>query len=166
MAQWILSVAGRQRETIQRPSCCDRKMSKDTYLCSMNHDDIEFYKGLALYILPDGVTNYFDLVDFCEEPASKADQLYKKELHLYLDERDNRPDGFAGVRPNGFTEEKKILDFPVRNRRTVLHLRRRRWLTTDGRNAIVELSETAKIAYEGTAYSKELALFLKRADGQ
>jgi hypothetical protein len=132
----------------------------------MNHKDIDIYKGLAIYILPDGVTNYFDLVDFSEEPAAKGEQLYKTELHLYLDERDNRPEGFAGIKPNGFTEEKKILDFPVRNRRTVLHVRRRRWLTAEGKNAIVELSDTAKIAYEGTAYSKELALFLKRADGQ
>ena len=25
----------------------------------MIHEDIDFYKGLAIYILPDGVTNYF-----------------------------------------------------------------------------------------------------------
>ena len=141
-------------------------MSENAYFCGMNHKGIDIYKGLAIYILPDGVTNYFDLVDFSEEPAAKGEQLYKTELHLYLDERDNRPEGFAGIKPNGFTEEKKILDFPVRNRRTVLHVRRRRWLTAEGKNAIVELSDTAKIAYEGTAYSKELALFLKRADGQ
>jgi hypothetical protein len=78
----------------------------------MIHEDIDFYKGLAIYILPDGVTNYFDLVDFSEEPARKGAQLYKTELHLYLDERDNRPEGFAGIKPNGFTEEKQILDFP------------------------------------------------------
>ena len=132
----------------------------------MIHEDIDFYKGLAIYILPDGVTNYFDLVDFSEEPARKGDQLCKTELHLYLDERDNRPEGFAGIKPNGFTEEKQILDFPVRNRRTVLHVRRRRWLTPEGRSVILPLAEAAKIAYEGTSYSKELALFLNRADGQ
>lgn len=132
----------------------------------MIHEDIDFYKGLAIYILPEGVTNYFDLVYFSEEPARKVDQLYKTELHLYLDERDNRPEGFAGIKPNGFTEEKQILDFPVRNRRTVLHVRRRRWLTAEGKSVIVPLADAAKIAYEGTSYSKELALFLNRADGQ
>ena len=125
----------------------------------MINEDIYFYKGLAIYILPDGVTNYFDLVYFSEEPARKVDQLYKTELHLYLDERDNRPEGFAGIKPNGFTEEKQILDFPVRNRRTVLHVRRRRWLTAEGKSVIVPLADAAKIAYEGTSYSKELALF-------
>ena len=65
----------------------------------MIHEDIDFYKGLTIYILPDGMTNYFDLVDFSEEPAQKVDQLYKTELHLYLDERDNRPEGFDGIKP-------------------------------------------------------------------
>ena len=131
----------------------------------MIHENIDFYKGLAVYILPDGVTNYFDLVDFIEEPARKGDQLYKTELHLYLDERDNRPAGFAGIKPNGFTEEKQILDFPVRNRRSVLHVRRRHWLTTEGKSVMVPLADAAEIAYDGTSYSKELALFLNRADG-
>jgi hypothetical protein len=125
----------------------------------MTEEHTDFYKGLAIYILPEGVTDYFDLVDFNEEPAQKGDQLYKKELHLYLDERDNRPEGFVGIKPNGFTEERQILDFPVRSRRTVLHVRRRRWLTADGKSVMVPLGEAAMIAREGTSYSKELALF-------
>lgn len=132
----------------------------------MTEEHTDFYKGLAIYILPEGVTDYFDLVDFNEEPAQKGDQLYKKELHLYLDERDNRPEGFVGIKPNGFTEERQILDFPVRSRRTVLHVRRRRWLTADGKSVMVPLCEAAMIAREGTSYSKELALFLNMADGQ
>lgn len=132
----------------------------------MTEEHTDFYKGLAIYILPEGVTDYFDLVDFNEESAQKGDQLYKKELHLYLDERDNRPEGFVGIKPNGFTEEKQILDFPVRSRRTVLHVRRRRWLTADGKSVMVPLGEAAMIAREGTSYSKELALFLNMADGQ
>lgn len=128
-------------------------------------EQMDFYKGLAMYVLPEGVTDFFDLVDFSEDPAGVPSQLYKKELHLYLDEKDNRPEGFAGIKPNGFTEEKKILDFPVRTRKTVLHVRRRRWLTADGRNALVPLEGRAEIAHDGTSYSKELALFLKRADG-
>ena len=132
----------------------------------MADEHTDFYKGLAIYILPEGVTDYFDLVDFNEESAQKGDQLYKKELHLYLDERDNRPEGFVGIKPNGFTEERQILDFPVRSRRTVLHVRRRRWLTADGKSVMVPLGEAAMIAREGTSYSKELALFLNMADGQ
>ena len=90
----------------------------------MNQEQRDFYKGLAIYILPEGVTECFDLVDYSEESAHKEGQLNTKELHLYLDEKDNRPEGFAGIKANGFTEEKKILDFPVRGRSTVLHVRR------------------------------------------
>ena len=132
----------------------------------MEHKDLDFYKGLAIYILPEGVTDYFDLVDFCEESAHEKEQLYTRELHLYLDEKDNRPAGFSGVKPNGFTEERKILDFPVRSRRTVLHVRRRRWLTAENKSVLVPLVDAAKIAREGTSYSKELALFLNMEDGQ
>ena len=59
-------------------------MAENVYLCGMADEHTDFYKGLAIYILPEGVTDYFDLVDFNEEPAQKDNQLYKKELHLYL----------------------------------------------------------------------------------
>ena len=129
----------------------------------MKHEaDINMYKGLASYFLPDGVLEYFDVVDFAEEPTP-GDNLYRKILHLYLDERDNRPSAMSEAKPNGFTEECCILDFPIRDRRTILHVRRRRWSTPDGHNYIVPLES---IAREKTQYSKELALFLKAADGQ
>ena len=124
----------------------------------MKHEaDINMYKGLASYILPDGVLEYFDVVDFAEDPAP-GDKLYRKILHLYLDERDNRPSAMSGAKPNGFTEECRILDFPIRARRTILHVRRRRWTTSEGHNYIVPLEN---IAHDKTQYSKELALFLK-----
>ena len=37
---------------------------------------------------------------------------------MYLDERDNRPDEMQALRPNGFTEETVISDFPVRDKKT------------------------------------------------
>lgn len=50
----------------------------------MEHQtDINMYKGLASYFLPDGVLDYFDVVDFTEEPTPK-DRLYRNILHLYL----------------------------------------------------------------------------------
>lgn len=67
----------------------------------MTEEHTDFYKGLAIYILPEGVTDYFDLVDFNEEPAQKGDQLYKKELHLYLDERDSLHKGVSSRRETG-----------------------------------------------------------------
>jgi len=46
---------------------------------------------------------YFDVVEFAEEPTPE-DTLYRKILHLYLDERDNRPPSMSEAKPNGFTE--------------------------------------------------------------
>lgn len=127
-----------------------------------NNADIDIYKGLDSYILPDGVLEYFDVVDFAEEPTPE-DKLYTKLLHRYLDERDNSPDEMSSAKPNGFTEESRILDFPIRDRKTILYVRRRRWQTSDGHNYIVPLES---IAHTKTQYSKELALFLKAADEQ
>ena len=124
--------------------------------------DTNMYKGLASLFLPEGVLNYFEVVDYAEEPNPK-DNLYRKILHLYLDELDNRPDDMHDAKPNGFTEERLILDFPARDRKTILHVRRRRWTKPDGHNYIVPLDSMSR---EKTQYSKEFALFLKAADGQ
>ncbi len=35
----------------------------------MNQEETYFYKDLEIYILPEGVSKYFDLVDYCEEAA-------------------------------------------------------------------------------------------------
>ena len=122
------------------------------------------YKGLASYFLPDGVLDYFDVVDFAEDPSpDPVKNPYGKTLHLYLDERDNRPSEMSDFTANGFTEERCILDFPIRARRTVLHVRRRRWLTSDGHNRVIPLES---IAHDKTQYSNEFALFLKVANGQ
>ena len=75
------------------------------------------------------MTNYFDVVDFNEQPAKDHGKLYKTELHIYLDEKDNRPEGFDGVKSNGFGEERMIYDFLFATARRYLHVRRRRGLT-------------------------------------
>lgn len=41
----------------------------------MEQDNKDFYKGLAIYILPEGVTNYFDVVGVNEQPARDHGKL-------------------------------------------------------------------------------------------
>ena len=48
------------------------------------------YEGLASYFLPTGVLEYFEVTDFAEVPTQDLEVLYTTELHIYLDERDNR----------------------------------------------------------------------------
>ena len=133
----------------------------------MSTQSLDIYKGLATYFLPDGVLDYFDIVDFAESPVSKCEnKIYLKELHLYLDECDNRTSDMQSTTGNGFTEEKLILDFPIRGSKTILHVRRRRWLDKDGKSFIVPLEKVVQVSFPKTRYTKDFAIFLKMADGQ
>lgn len=87
---------------------------------------------------------------------------YTGILHIYLDERDNRKEEQQDLRSNGFTEPTTVSDFPVRDRRVELHIRRRRWLTPDGKSLILNI---APLAAKGTRYSVAFAEFLKKKLG-
>lgn len=68
------------------------------------------YKCLATYGLPEEVIEYFALTDITEEnPMSK---VYKKDLHICLDERDNRTEDMVGSTSKGFTVESLYTTFP------------------------------------------------------
>ena len=83
---------------------------------------------LAKFILPGEMTEYFDL-------TKVESDLFGEEQrpHLYLDEKGIKPDGTDAI-PNGFYEESCINDFPIREYRTVLHVRRRRWKNLEGKS--------------------------------
>lgn len=129
-------------------------------------------KALAGFVLPESVLDYFEVVNVKEttvliDPDAKDGQgLYGKELEIYLDELDNRTSDMSGATGNGFTEDRKILDFPVRDHKTILHIRRRRWLIPDGSSRIVNLEDKFQLAHPGTRYAKDFAFFLKMAFGQ
>jgi transposase len=54
-----------------------------------------------------------------------------------------------------------IKDFPLRDKKVVLHVRRRRWVDDAGKS----YSRCWDLVAEGTRYSKEFAFFLKGAFG-
>lgn len=118
------------------------------------------------FFLPDGMTDWFEIVGMREEPnggTAQADVLYSSVLHIYLDERDNRIGDQLGLKPNGFTEATVIKDYPIRNRKVLLHVRRRRYLEADGRNIILN---QYPLTADGTKLSVEFGLFFKDGDGQ
>lgn len=115
------------------------------------------------YFLPDGLLDYFEpVMAEDKEHQIKKDEVYKRELHLYFDERDNRTEDLQYLRPNGFTEERLISDFPARARKLTLHIRRRRWLDEEGKNVILDVYT---LANNGTKFSDEFAEFLKKKLG-
>ncbi|MDH6311831.1 hypothetical protein M2137_000590 [Parabacteroides sp. PFB2-10] len=122
---------------------------------------MDIYKSLARLFLPDEVLDYFDVVNFEEIHTGKTffGDYPEKELHLYLDEKDMPPCGSKKYRPNGFTEEKVMHDFPIRDRKAILHIRRRRWINAEGHNEVLDYGDL--LGADGTKFSREFAAFLK-----
>ena len=121
---------------------------------------------LISFFLPEGMTDWFDVVRVVEEPntgKAQADVLYSSVLNIYLDERDNREGEQLGLKPNGFTEPTVIKDYPIRNRKVLLYVRRRRYTDADGRNIILN---QYPLTADGTKVSVEFGLFFKDSDGQ
>ena len=125
------------------------------------------YEGLASYFLPEGVLKYFEVTDFATQRTLDKDVLYTTELHIYLDERDNRTPEMKDSVSNGFGAESCLLDYPARDKKAVLHIRRRRWTMPDGTSTTrsVDLDKEFELKHKGTRYAKDFALFLKRANG-
>lgn len=137
-----------------------------SYLCAMESKTSETMKDFLIsFFLPEGMTDWFDVVRVEEESNTgtrQADILYNSVLNIYLDERDNREGEQLGLKPNGFTEPTLIKDYPIRNRKVLLHVRRRRYLDADGRNIILN---QYPLAADGTKVSVEFGLFFKDSDG-
>ena len=135
---------------------------KDCTFADMDKDttQLEFYKHFISFFLPEGLLDFFDLVwvesQSLDSRESQKDIVYTGELLIHLDERDNRTEDMQELRPNGFTEPTILTDFPIRERRVELHIRRRRWLTPDGKNVILNMYP---LVASGTRYSAEFAAF-------
>ena len=119
----------------------------------MPHSDLQ-QKDILQYILPSEFLTYFDLVHIEDINGS---------LHLFLDESPTVPAEYSSLElsPNGFYQESQINDFPLRDRKVVLRVRRRRWKDAQGKS----YSRSWDFTEEGTRYSKEFAAFLKEALG-
>jgi hypothetical protein len=82
-----------------------------------------------------------------------------------LEEKLNYPSGYDSqtALPNGFYAESEIRDFPIRERKVFLRLKRRRWKDAISGKSIA--TEEDQYMAQGTRYSKEFADFLKAGDG-
>lgn len=127
----------------------------------MKQSPQDIYKSLVGMILPDEILNFFDVVDFREVKTGSTilNGYPEKELHIYLDESDMMHRNEDGYKSNGFTEECIVHDFPIRDRKAILHVRRRRWITPDGHNEVLDYGEL--LGAKGTKLSREFATFLK-----
>ena len=111
---------------------------------------------LAELVLPSEVLRYFSIVKI--ESSSTL-------FHFHLDEKMEK--GLSDdvhFESKGFMDAVEVTDFPIRDHKVVLVLRRRRWLDTrTGKSFSLPLS--IDITASGTRYSKEFGAFLKATYG-
>ncbi len=116
---------------------------------------MELKKVLGL-ILPEGLEDYFDLVDVKETDES---------FTLFLDELNIVPDRYKNVKTTskGFFDSRTIRDFPLRGKPCFLNIRRRKWIVEETGEIIFN---DWSIAHKGTRMTHELTLFFKEVNRQ
>lgn len=111
---------------------------------------------LARIVLPSQILDYFTI--------SGVEQSCT-EIYIGLDEKMNdelsRDVHFAS---KGFMEAVNVTDFPIRDHKVILKIRRRRWLDTRTGKSF-SLPIDLDIVAKGTRYSKEFGAFLKETYG-
>lgn len=127
---------------------------------------IELYKEMVSLMLPPTLLDYFDVVDFKVRKLGPGERLgiESGEVTFYLDELDDfrgKEDGHT-YRPNGFYEASRVKDFPLRDKRVTLIIRRRRWIDEQTGKSV---GNKYGITTEGTRHTLEFAAFLKEAFG-
>lgn len=102
-------------------------------------------------VLPQGLKEYFELKDY---------QQREEEIHIYLEEFNNQPEGYDKIplTSKGFFKELIVQDFPLRGKQVFMHIRRRRWIV-NGTNQLVQ--RDWELVAKGTRITKDFAAFLK-----
>ncbi len=116
----------------------------------------EYLKMLARVVLPTQILDYFTVVGIGQAAT---------EIHISPDEVVNRElSDDVHLESKGFMEPVSVTDFPTRDRKVILRIRRRRW--TDMRTGkSFGIPVDLDVAARGTRYSKESGAFLKETYG-
>ncbi|MGM9819862.1 MAG: hypothetical protein ACI3Z9_03540 [Candidatus Onthomorpha sp.] len=111
---------------------------------------------LAKVVLPTQILDYFSVVGV-EQKA--------EEIHISLDEKmDMELSKDVRYASKGFMEAVNITDFPIRDHKVILRIRRRRWTDiSTGKSFSIPID--LDIVAKGTRYSKEFGAFLKETYG-
>lgn len=111
---------------------------------------------LASIVLPAQILDYFSIVGISQTSA---------EIHISLDEK-MHPELSKDVhfKSKGFMEAVSVTDFPIRDHKVILKIRRRRWTDTRTGKSFSIPIDLDVVAW-GTRYSKEFGAFLKEAYG-
>ena len=121
--------------------------------------ETKILEQLAQLVLPKEILERFLIVKI-ETDETDIDAM---SMTIHLDERINKAyQENSEYESLGFMEAVSVTDFPIRDHKVVLKLRRRRWKNKQtGKSFVEQISVTEK----GTRYSKEFAAFLKETYG-
>ena len=118
--------------------------------------DKDYINMLAQVVLPAQILDYFNVVGVSQDAT---------EIHISLDEKmssDLSED--VHFESKGFMEAVNVTDFPIRDHKVILRIRRRRWVDTrTGKSFCLPID--LDIVAKGTRYSKEFGAFLKETYG-
>ena len=105
---------------------------------------------LAKFVLPSDVLHYFSVVKIESDTSL---------LRIYLDEKmEKELSDDLHFESKGFMEAVEVTDFPIRDHKVILVLRRRRWIDIrTGKSFSLPLQ--IDITASGTRYSKEFGAF-------
>ena len=115
-----------------------------------------FLKAIASVVLPTQILDYFTIVGV---------EQTKTEIHISLDECMNKElSDDVHFESKGFMEPVNVTDFPIRDHKVILRIRRRRWTDTrTGKSFSIPID--LDVVAKGTRYSKEFGAFLKETYG-
>ena len=111
---------------------------------------------LAEFVLPSDVLHYFSIVKIESDTSL---------LRIYLDEKmEKELSDDLHFESKGFMDAVEVTDFPIRDHKVILVLRRRRWIDTrTGKSFSLPLQ--IDVTASGTRYSNEFGAFLKETYG-
>lgn len=119
----------------------------------MNSDSV--YIDLLKAFLPVGVLDYFEVTGF----EQKGEQLT-----IDLEEKNHLPDLYRDqpFYSKGFTPAVIIEDFPIRGKKVLLRIKRRRW---EHQQTGEIITRDWKMVQKGTKMTADFAAFLKQILG-
>ena len=116
----------------------------------------EHLQMLAQIVLPAQILDYFTIVGI---------EQTESEIHISLDEKMNPElSGDIHFESKGFMNAVSVTDFPIRDHKVILRVRRRRWTDTRTGKSF-SLPINLDVVAKGTRYSKEFGAFLKETYG-
>src|SRR5574344_1297848 len=116
----------------------------------------EYLRAIASVVLPAKILDYFTVVGVAQTET---------EIHISLDERMSKElSDVPHIESKGFMDAVHVTDFPIRDHKVILKIRRRRWTDTRTGKSF-SLPIDLDIVAKGTRYSKEFGAFLKETYG-